>query len=423
MNHEPYLAYEFGVAILAPWQQACLASLRTISALSAPLPAAMRNACAAWELLAALQVSGERPPFRLSGGDTREEVVCSLPFCSLVRFRRGAGGPPVMLVAPLSGHYASRLRDMVDGLLDGHDVYVTDWHNARDVPLGQGGFDLDDYIDYLLHFLRRIGPGAHLVAICQASTASLAATALLAEDDDDVRPLSLTLMCGPVDPRISPTAIGRFAAGTPVTWFERCMTTVVPPGFAGVGRRVAPGFLQVPGFSRNESTERFSALLQSCAGLGVWDRAQIEQARHGYLDELSLLDLSGEFYLSTIRQVFQEAALARGRLYWRGRRVRPEAIRDCGLMTIEAAEDDVCGPGQTHVAHELCSGLPPALRRRLTQPRSGHVALFNGRTWQDDVCPAVRAMIAERGGYPKRPPQDGEASRPPARPLLQTAPL
>lgn len=394
MNHATYLAYQFGAAVLAPWQRAALTSLRAASAASVSLPANLDHAFAAVELLAGLQVSGRRPPFGLSEDGLQEEVVCELPFCSLLRFRRGAGGPPVLLVAPLSGHFASRLRETVRGLLDGHDVYVTDWHNARDLPVSQGRFDLDDYVGYLLHFLRGIGARAHLVAICQGCIAALAATALLAEDEERARPLSLTLMCGPVDPRINPTAIGLFAANTPLPWFERCMTSVVPAGFQGAGRRVAPGFLNAPSLSRTESAGRMVALLQNCAGLG--DRRQIEQVRQCLLDEYSLLDLSAEFYLSTIRQVFQEATLPRGQLRWRGRPVRPAAIRDCSLMTIEAAEDDVCGPGQTHAAQDLCSGLAPVLRRRLTQPRAGHVALFSGEAWTSQVCPALRRMMAER---------------------------
>lgn len=392
MNHSLYLAYEIASASLEPWQQARLKWLRALRT-TCGVPDSMQDAWTALELLAALRVSGSRPPFCLDAADTSEELICELPFCSLLRFRRGAGGTPLLLVAPLSGHFASRLRETVDGLLDEHDVYVTDWHNARDVPLSAGGFDLDDYIDYLLHFLRRIGVRCHVMAICQACPPVLAASALLCEDRDDVRPLGLALLCGPIDPRINPTAIGYFARSMPISWFMRNMTSIVPAQFSGAGRRVAPGFLQVPSLSWSESSSRLLGLAQSCAGFGSWDQDRIKDARQGCLDEFSLMDLSAEYYLATIRSVFHDAALARGRYSWRGRRVHPDAIVDCGLVTIEAGRDDVCGAGQTHPAHELCPALPQAYRTRITQRQCGHLGLFTGPVWQAAVRPALRAAM------------------------------
>lgn len=397
MTHGLYLAYELGYASLAPWRQAWLTSVRMAEALSSPLsplPPPLRHACRTWEMLAALQVRGQRPPFGLNEDDAQEEVVCELPFCSLLRFCKHAAAPRILLVAPLSGHFASRMRDTVRTLIEHYDVFVTDWHNARDVPLSYGRFDLDDYIEYLQHFLRRIGPGAHMVAVCQACPAALAATALLAEDEDPARPRSLTLMCGPIDPRLNPTVIDLYAMSMPTAWFERCMTTLVPAGFAGAGRRVAPGFLQMPSLSWTESSARLSSLLRTCASMEPVAADRIEQARKSYEDELSLLDLSAEFYLSTIERVFRNPTLPTGRMRWRGRQVRPGAIRDCGLMTVEATEDDVCGAGQTHAAHPLCNALPSSLRWRLTEA-SGHVALFSGPAWHAEVLPALRAMITQ----------------------------
>ncbi|HEY8606111.1 MAG TPA: polyhydroxyalkanoate depolymerase [Noviherbaspirillum sp.] len=403
MNHDIYRTYLDAAAWCTPARSAMLAAIQTWRPFGDALPGS-DAAAAALELLASLQVSGDAPPFVLGGapaadGDfsaVRQEVVLRLPFCNLVRFRRQQDlpRPKILLVAPLSGHHASRLRDTVGALLGGHDVFVTDWRNARDVPVAAGRFDIDDYLEYLLVFLREIGPGVHLAGICQSCPPVLAAAALLAEDGDPATPRSLILMCGPVDPRINATFTGLAARAAPLALFEQAMTATIPGEFAGAGRRVAPGFLQAACLLGADAPGRMAALLQTCAGLGVLDRAGLEEARRCYQDELSLVDLPAEFYLSTIDRVFRQAALPRGRFSWRGRPVRLAAIRDTALMTIEGADDAICGAGQTHAAHALCAGISDALRVCHTEPATGHAALFSGARWRSGVHPAVRAFVA-----------------------------
>ena len=344
-----------------------------------------------------------RPNFGLAGLglDTpggsvtvQEETVLDAPFGRLLRFRAGtADAPPLLLVAPMSGHAAAQLRDTVLGLLPDYQVHVTDWADARDVPLSAGHFGLDDYIDYVLRFMRAIGPGAHMVAICQSCVPALAAAALLAEDGDPAQARSLTLMAGPIDARIHPSPVNRFATGAPLDWFETELISVVPAPLPGAGRRVYGGAMQLVASIGMEQRRRLTSV---AAGLGdplIFWRAMLELGS-ALPPQQPVLDLAAEFYLDNLREVFQRCALARGMLRHRGRPVRPERIRHGTLLTVEAASDEICGTGQTRAAHALCTGLPASALQHLDVEGATHRDVFSGPHWRSQVLPELRRMLA-----------------------------
>jgi poly(3-hydroxybutyrate) depolymerase len=357
---------------------------------------------AACRLVELAEVTHRRPPWRIervtSQGEERpvvEEIVASTPFGALRRFRKqgAAPEPRVLVVAPMSGHFATLLRDTVRTLLRDHDVHVTDWHNARDVPISAGSFGLDAYALHLKGFLAAIGPGAHLVAICQPSVPALAAVALMAEDDDPATPASLTLMAGPVDARIDPTAVNRLANSRPIEWFERSLISVVPIPLAGAGRRVYPGFVQLGAFMAMNKERHLRAFADYYAHLVAGEHGQAEALRVFYEEYLAVSDLPAEFYLETVRRVFQEHELARGAYAIAGRRVDPRAIRRTALLTVEGEKDDICSVGQTLAAQDLCSGLRPYLRSHLVQAGAGHYGVFSGKRWQQQIYPVLRGVI------------------------------
>ena len=326
-----------------------------------------------------------------------EEPVRIKPFCTLLHFRRqdvpDGLHPKVLLIAPMSGHWATLLRGTVQTLLADHDVYITDWHNARDVPLNQGRFALDDYIDYLLEFIRMLGPDLHLFAVCQPAIAALAAVSLMAEDNDPRQPRSLVIMGGPMDTRINPTQVNRFAHDKDVDWFARNVVGMVPMNHAGRGRRVYPGFLQLQGFMSLNMERHVDAHMGLFTNMVVGDGEPAAEHRKFYNEYLAVMDLPAEFYLDTIHKVFIEQHLADGKLFWRGRRVCPEAIRHTALMTIEGENDDITGIGQTEAAQRMCSSLPLSKRQHYVQTRVGHYGLFNGRRWRQELYPHVRTFI------------------------------
>ncbi len=324
-----------------------------------------------------------------------EEVVADTPFCRLLHFRRdtAARQPRVLLVAPLSGHYATLLRGTVEGLLPDHEVYITDWINARDVPLTAGPFDLDDYIDLVIDFLRLLGPDVHVIGVCQPSVPVLAAVAQMAADDDPAQPRSMTLMGGPVDTRVNPTEVNHFAKRHGLKWFERNVVHGVPMTHPGAGRRVYPGFLQLTGFLSMNLERHVDAHMKMFQHLVRGDGDSAAQHRAFYDEYMSVMDLPAEYYLETIRAVFHEHRLPRGRFYHRGRRVDPGRIRRTALMTVEGERDDISGPGQTLAAHALCRGLAEDMRRHHLQPKVGHYGIFNGRRWREEILPHVRDFI------------------------------
>jgi poly(3-hydroxybutyrate) depolymerase len=347
---------------------------------------------------------------------TTEQVIWSSPWCRLVRFARHLGdlkragkptsAPAVLIVAPLSGHYATLLRGTVEGFLQDHDVYVTDWVNARQVPMLEGRFDFFDYIDHVRTMLGQIGPRAHVVGVCQPGPPVLAACALMAADKDPNRPASMTFMGSPIDARLSPTVTNQLAEAKPFTWFKSNMIHTVPWPYPGFGRRVYPGFVQLYSFMSMNEDKHVDAHRDYFGHLvsGDGDGAQKHEA---FYDEyLSVLDLTEEFYLQTIDIVFQQHLLARGLLEHRGRKVDLTGITDIGLMTVEGGQDDISGVGQTQAAHTLCTGLPDDRRVLYVHPDVGHYGVFNGRRFRDDIYPRVRDFIAKNEAIvavPERP--------------------
>jgi poly(3-hydroxybutyrate) depolymerase len=328
----------------------------------------------------------------------RERTVVSRPFCRLVHFERAQAAsddPKILLVAPLSGHYATLLRGTVAALLPDHEIYVTDWANGRDVALRHGRFDLDDYIAYVIDFLRHLGPGNHAIAVCQPSVPVLAATALLAAAKDPSQPRSLTLMGGPIDTRINPTVPNRLAEEHSLAWFEANAIHAVPWPLAGHGRRVYPGFLQLTGFMTMNLDRHLKAHRDLFDHLVQGDGESADAHRRFYDEYLSVMDLPAEYYLQTVRTVFQRHALATGTMTWRGRPVEPGAIENCGLLAVEGELDDISGVGQTKAALGLCRNVPAAAKHYHLQAATGHYGIFNGRRWRDEICPRVARFIRE----------------------------
>ena len=368
-------------------------------------PPGMRTLAALLETTCGEALRQPRPQFGLAGTrlqtqggsvTVQEEMVLDAPFGRLLRFRAGAQkAPPLLLAAPMSGHAAAQLRDTVLGLLPDYTVHVTDWADAREVPLSAGDFGMDDYIDYLLRFMRAIGPGAHLVAICQSCVPALAAAAMLAEDNDAAQARSLTLMAGPVDARINPSPVNRFATGAPLDWFEEEMISVVPAPLPGMGRRVYGGAMQVMASIGMEQQRRLASVAAGIADPLTFWQAMLELGS-AMPRQQPVLDLTAELYLDNLHQVFQRCALAQGILRHRDRPVRPECIRRGTLLTVEATSDEICGAGQTRVAHALCTGLPAAARRHLDVEGATHRDVFSGPYWREQVLPELHRMLASR---------------------------
>ncbi|MFD0667548.1 polyhydroxyalkanoate depolymerase [Ramlibacter sp. MAHUQ-53] len=363
---------------------------------------AARKLAAACEVFSRLRLTHTRPAYgitqvRSEGRDVQviEETVLKLPFGTLLHFRKpgAAPQPRVLLAAPLSGHFATLLRDTIRTLLQDHEVYVTDWHNARDVPLREGGFGLDDYIDYLMRFMRAVGPGASLVAVCQPCVAALAATALLAEEADPATPRALVLMAGPVDCRVNPTEVNRLATSKPIGWFEDNLISHVPLPHAGFMRRVYPGFVQLSAFMGMNLERHQQSFKDLYRHLVAGELEKADTIRSFYDEYLAVNDLPAEFYLETVEKVFQTCDLALGRLRWRDRAVDPGSIRGTALLTVEGERDDICSVGQTVAAQDLCTGIRPWRKTHHVQTGVGHYGVFSGRRWQQQIYPLLRDVI------------------------------
>jgi polyhydroxyalkanoate depolymerase len=377
------------------------------AALLHPLPGISRNTVqravgALCELIARAGLSHRRPAFaidRVSVGNrsvaVREVETHRTPFAGLLHFEKemAAVQPRVLLVAPMSGHFATLLRGTARTLLAEHDVYITDWRNARDIALRHGRFDFDDFIDHVITFLEVIGPGAHVVAVCQPCVAVLAAVAVMSEDDHPATPRSMTLMAGPIDTRINPTEVNRLATSRPIRWFERNLIDVVPPRFNGAWRRVYPGFTQLAAFISMNLDRHVKAQLDLFCHLANGEEEKAAAIRKFYDEYLAVMDLPAEFYLQTVETVFQNHALPLGRLKWHGRPVNPSAIRRTALFTVEGERDDICAVGQTLAAQELCSGLRPYLKRHHVQTGVGHYGVFNGQRWHNFIYPLLRNVV------------------------------
>lgn len=408
-----YHAYELNHAALAPWRELAEFNKRILEHPYNPFSDtwAARSAVAACDLFESVTRRYGKPAWRLDetiiNGNpvgVQENVVWSKPFCNLLHFKRDRHqldfcrdkeyvDPRILIVAPLSGHYATLLRRTVDAFLPEHEVFVTDWVDAREVPLADGGFDLNDYIDYIRDMIRVVGPNAHVIGICQPGPPVLAAISLMSEDEDDCLPSSMTFMGSPIDPRKSPTVPNEVAMERSYGWFKDNMIYTVPWPNKGVMRRVYPGFLQLGGFITMNQDRHFMAHKEYFNHLVEGDCDSAQKHREFYDEYLSVLDLSEEFYLQTIRDIFQEFKIPKGDFYHRGIRVKPEAIKKVALMTVEGERDDISGIGQTQAAHTLCSSLPDSMKIDYIQPGVGHYGVFSGTRFRTEIQPRMKEFF------------------------------
>jgi poly(3-hydroxybutyrate) depolymerase len=362
----------------------------------------LRSLEAGYELLGRVGLTHTRPPWgidtvRVGRRDVavREEATDVMPFGTLLHFAKDSTvrQPKILVVAPMSGHFATLLRGTVQVLLQDHDVYITDWHNARSIPVKDGVFGFDDYTDHVIRFLEVMGPGSHVIAVCQPAVAVLAAVAVMAQSNNRAQPRSMTLMAGPIDTRLSPTKVNELAKQHPIDWFERNLIGQVPFRHRGAQRRVYPGFLQLTAFVSMNLDRHARAHLDQFKNLVRGDGDSIAAHRKFYDEYLAVMDLPAEFFLETVKKVFQDHDLPRGVLTYRHRRVEPAAIRRTALFTVEGELDDICAIGQTMAALDLCTGLKPSMKRHHLQVGAGHYGVFNGRRWANEIYPQVREHV------------------------------
>ena len=404
-----YELYQTQSDILAPWRR--VAGLWAEAAAYFPTalqPVPVRLGAAAAGLFSQAVVTHKRPPFGISDtlvedervAVTEQAVLCT-PFGTLLRFgKAGAEAQPkVLLVAPMSGHFATLLRATVVTMLPDCDVYITDWHNARDVSADAGDFGFDDYVDHLIRFLEHLGPSAgrgaaHMVAVCQPAVAALVAASVMAADRNPAAPASLTLMAGPIDARMSPTRVNDIAQTRSIDEYERQMIARVPARYAGAGRRVYPGFLQLTSFMAMNADRHINAHLAQLRRMFAEEREGAAAHRKFYEEYFAVSDLPAEFYLETVELVFQRYASPRGEMTYRGAKVEPRAISRMALLVVEGERDDICGVGQTMAALDLCSGIPVTRKTYHFQTGVGHYGVFSGRAWAGQIYPKLRAMIS-----------------------------
>lgn len=329
----------------------------------------------------------------------KEEIVLKKPFCNLLHFDRDETvvgkryDPKVLLIAPMSGHYATLLRNTVEAMIPEHNLYITDWADSRDIPAFAGPFGLDDFIDYIIEFVQFLGPNTHVIAVCQPAVPALAATAIMAANDDPAQPASMTLMGGPIDTRRNPTQVNKLAEEKPLSWFENNVINYVPFPNAGVGRRVYPGFIQLTGFMTMNLERHTQAHMKLFENLVKGDCDSVNAHKTFYEEYLAVMDLPAEFYLETIKTVFQDHLLPKGEMMHRGKLVDCSAIRKTALMTVEGERDDICGLGQTQAAHDLCTNIPSDEHYAYVQPGVGHYGVFSGTRWRTEIQPRIREMI------------------------------
>jgi poly(3-hydroxybutyrate) depolymerase len=357
----------------------------------------------ALEVFAHASAPRGKPAFGLAttvvGGEevaVREEIVLQLPFGQLKRFVKSGveGAPRLLIVAPMSGHFATLLRGTVERMLPKHDVYITDWRDARQVPLSAGRFDLDDYIDYLSAFLDHIGPGAHMLAVCQPSVPCYALACLMSAEKNPNRPKTLTMMGGPIDTREAPTSVNDVATERPHAWFQQNAIQTVPVMYPGAGRRVYPGFLQLTGFLSMNLGSHMESHFAMFKDLVKGDDDAADATKAFYEEYRSVCDMTAEFYLQTIDTVFQQHALPKGEMMHRGTRVDPAAITDIAILAIEGERDDISGLGQTKAALKISTNLPDAMKKYHMAPGAGHYGIFNGSRWRSLIAPVVEEWIA-----------------------------
>jgi poly(3-hydroxybutyrate) depolymerase len=405
-----YQLHEMNRTLLSPLVQWAEASSKLFTNPVSPFahtPFAQRIA-AGYELMFRLGKEYEKPAFGITSTEVNgvkaaviEDVVVDKPFCKLLHFRkdrhapqlRDLRQPTVLLVAPLSGHHATLLRDTVRALLPEHDVYITDWTDARMVPLEHGAFHLHDYVYYVQEFIRFLGEGVNVISVCQPTVPVLAAISLMASAKEPVMPKTMTMMGGPIDPGKSPTAVNDLATNKPFSWFENNVIYNVPPNYPGYGRRVYPGFLQHAGFVAMNPRRHAQSHWEFYLHLREGDNESAEEHRKFYDEYNAVLDMPAEYYLETIKTVFQDHALPLGTWDVEGKRVRPQDIKNVALLTVEGELDDISGSGQTEAAHGLCSGLPKDMKEHYTAPKCGHYGIFSGRRWREMIAPRIAEFI------------------------------
>lgn len=405
-----YQFHELQRAVMEPlrwWAQANVDAFgNAFSPLS--LTPAAKNVTAGMDLMLRLTARYGRPAFdigqvKVNGADATvtEEVLLEKPFCNLLHFKKSRAAknePTVLIFAPLSGHYATLLRDTVRTMLPDHDVVITDWKDAREVPFSKGPFHFDDYVAYVQEFVRfsqnSLGPNIHLVSVCQPTVPVLAGISLMAQHNEPL-PNSMTMMGGPIDTRLSPTSVNDFATDRSLSWFEQNVIQRVPQKYAGSMRRVYPGFLQLSGFMAMNPKRHMKSHQDYYNDLVAGDGESAEAHRRFYDEYNAVMDLPAEYYLDTIFRVFQDQTLAKGLMDVAGERVNPAAIKRTALFTIEGELDDISGSGQTQAAHTLCSGIPAARHQHYTTPEVGHYGIFSGRKYRELIYPKIREFIAK----------------------------
>jgi poly(3-hydroxybutyrate) depolymerase len=370
--------------------------------LATPEALPLRAGAALAESVWRTAITHERPAFGIQPVDIghapveiHEEVVMETPFCALLHFRKESPirQPRVLVVAPMSGHFSTLLRNTVQTLLADHDVYLTDWKNVRDVPLSAGTFGFEDYTDHVIQQLEAIGPGGHVLAVCQPAVPVLAAVAVMARQGNIATPRSMTLMAGPIDTRVAATRVNVLAQEKPIEWFENNVIGIVPWRYQGANRRVYPGFMQLSAFvAMNFDRHLRAEMLQARAIVGG-DEPHADMHRRFYDEYRAVMDLPAEFFLETVERIFQRHDLPLGRLMHRGERVDPSAIRRTMVLTVEGERDDICGIGQTMSALDLCSGLPSTMKQHHLQTNVGHYGVFSGSHWAREIYPKVRGVI------------------------------
>ncbi len=409
MVYYPYVAAYEAMAmplnLMAHFGAVNAKALRALPQLDV-VESALRHAEAAYTMIERATRTFAKPRFDLP--DTQiddetiavtEETILAKPFGNLVHFVRDTNrhDPKVLLIAPMSGHYATLLRGTVKTLLPDHDVYVTDWHSARGIPPSAGSFDFDDYVRYCQDFMHHLGPETHVVAVCQPAVPALAAIALMAEDDDPAQPLSMTLMAGPIDPGASETEVTRFALNYPLQWFKDHMIESVPFGSAGFTRKVYPGFRQISSFMMLQPERHIEAHRDMFNHIRHGQDAEAKKKTDFYDEYLAGADMTAEFYLDTIERVFQRRDLPKGALTVGGRTVDPAFIRQTALMTVEGGKDDICGVGQTGAAHALCPNIPADRRLQHVEAEAGHYGIFDGSKFRTGIAPRLAAFIRQTG--------------------------
>ena len=398
-----YQAYQNHVDLTEPWRSGAANALKYLNLVPQGVSdRAFGRLAAALELISRSALTYTRPDYGIGTvmvGNRElavtEEVAYATPFGSLLHFRKvdGPEQPRMLLVAPMSGHFATLLRGTVKTLLADHDVYITDWHNPRDIPIGHGRFGLEDYTDHLITFMDQLGPRAHMVAICQPSVSALAAAAIMCADDHPARPATLTLMAGPIDTRIQPTKVNEFAKSKPIEWFANNLINYVPLQCKGAFRKVYPGFVQLTAFVSMNLERHIKQHMDLAHHIAKGEKEKAEIIKTFYDEYFAVMDLPAEFYIETVRDVFQEHLLPQGRLMHRGRPVNCAAIRRMGLMTVEGEKDDICSIGQTLAAQDLCTGVRAYRRGHHMQAGVGHYGVFSGRKWNNEIYPLLRDFV------------------------------